>query len=144
VQHFAAQTSNITFHGAFRSPQDLQRIYRDLDLVWAVYDRADANVRAAIPNKLFEAAWFGVPILVAKETALAQTVANWGGGFQVDSASVESIGTILDRLTPALVHEARQSLYSLRPNQLLEDDRHLADFLRRVQGRTPPGAPPHL
>lgn len=74
---------NIAYYGTFRSPEDLQSIYSGIDLNYVIYDNASQNVRLAIPNKLFESVFFGVPIVCAKNTSVGKIVREWGVGKMI-------------------------------------------------------------
>lgn len=77
--------SNCFFHGAFTNPKDLPEIYQNMDLVLATYDTDFENVRYAEPNKLYEAMYFEVPIIVSSGTFLADKVNKLGIGFDLNS-----------------------------------------------------------
>ena len=65
---------NCYFHGSFKSPDDLNRIYSQIDLVLSTYDVSSENVRYAEPNKIYEAIYFETPIIVSSGTFLADKV----------------------------------------------------------------------
>lgn len=75
---------NIFYHGSFRSPEDLPKIYSDVDLVVATYDISSINVRYAEPNKLYECIYFNRPIVVSKQTFLEEKVKKLGIGYSVN------------------------------------------------------------
>ncbi len=90
---------NIVFHGAFANPKDLPEIYSKIDLLVSTYDAEIANVRFAEPNKLYESAYFGVPIIVSSGTFLAEKVRAWGIGYDVDASSEDSIAAFINSLS---------------------------------------------
>jgi succinoglycan biosynthesis protein ExoL len=73
---------NIRYHGSFRNPEELANIYANVDLNYVVYDYSPNNV-LAIPNKLFESAFFGVPIVCCQETSVGKMAINWKIGKMV-------------------------------------------------------------
>lgn len=75
---------NIFYHGSFRSPEDLPKIYSDVDIVVATYDISSINVRYAEPNKLYECIYFNCPIVVSKQTFLEEKVKRLGIGYSVN------------------------------------------------------------
>ena len=85
----AEKSGSVSYHGEFKCPDDLKRIYSSVDLSFAVYDKTSQNVRLALPNKLYESTFFGVPILCSMDTALAQEVKKLQIGISVDTASFE-------------------------------------------------------
>lgn len=75
---------NIFYHGSFRSPEDLSKVYSDVDIVVATYDISSINVRYAEPNKLYECIYFNCPIVVSKQTFLEEKVKRLGIGYSVN------------------------------------------------------------
>ena len=82
---------NIFFHGRFKNPDDLMRIYEQTDISIVCYDTASGNVRIAEPNKIYESIFFETPIVVSSGTYLAERVNELGVGYSIDSSDDESI-----------------------------------------------------
>ncbi len=104
---------NCFFHGRFKSPDDLPRIYSQIDLLLSTYDVDCANVKYAEPNKLYESIYFRVPIIVSAGTFLAEKVSNLGAGFSVDvnnQADVVSFIKGLDENTLASRHQMLEQI----------------------------------
>lgn len=76
---------NIFYHGAFCSPNDLPKIYSNIDYVVSTYDVSSENTRYAEPNKIYEAIYFETPIIVSSNTFLAEKVKRLGIGYDVDA-----------------------------------------------------------
>jgi hypothetical protein len=81
VESYACE--NIRYHGSFRNPEELLSIYTRIDLNYTVYDNSTKNVRLAIPNKLFESAFFGVPIVCCQGTSASRIAMEWRIGKTV-------------------------------------------------------------
>lgn len=88
----------VTFTGKYDYNQDIARLYGKVDCVYAVYDADNANVRIALPNKLYEAVYCGLPIIVAKGTYLAEIVERLGVGKAVSHNDGKELLNILQRL----------------------------------------------
>lgn len=69
-----AQNNNIFWKGMYNHPEDLSKIYSEIDINFVVYDIAYQNVRIAIPNKLYESVFFKRPILCSTQTAFGQEI----------------------------------------------------------------------
>ncbi len=82
--------------GPFQYAQDIQRLYRDINISYAVYDTRSVNVRCAMPNKFYECFFTGIPILVASETYLASRVFAEGIGAAVPCRSSDHIASTLE------------------------------------------------
>ena len=71
------------FIGTFDYPSEIANIYRKIDVSFAVYDNHLQNVKVALPNKLYEAIRCRIPLVVAPDTYLAETVVRLGVGTAV-------------------------------------------------------------
>lgn len=125
VETYSERFENIRYHGPFQAPQDLPRIYRAVDIVFSVYDNRDYNVKLALPNKLYEAAFFGVPILVASDTSLASRVETWGIGWPVDPRRPGWAQDWLRNLTAEAVRVRRDAALALPLEELVSDEARL-------------------
>tara|TARA_A100001015_G_scaffold16724_1_gene19545 strand:- start:4189 stop:5208 length:1020 start_codon:yes stop_codon:yes gene_type:complete len=76
----------IKFHGNFSYSTEISNIYKNSDVVYAVYDSDQPNVRLALPNKLYECSISRTPILVAKNTLLSKTVKSLNIGLELPSS----------------------------------------------------------
>lgn len=97
IESYCARQSNIVYKGAYDFFKDAARIYGGLDLLYVSYDTAETmlNNRVALPNKLYEAKYFRVPIVASKGTYLGERVMAAGIGYEIDCGSVEQIRSIL-------------------------------------------------
>ena len=69
-----------------------------VDCVYAVYNADVKNVRIALPNKLYEAIFCDLPIIVAKNTYLSDLVNEWNVGVAVDHKNPEELRLALSKL----------------------------------------------
>ena len=93
------QGENVFYHGAYKSPDDLPDIYKSVDVLVATYDtRFSINTRCAEPNKLYEAIYFRCPIVVSKNTFLAQKVERLGIGYSVDAFNANDVITLVESI----------------------------------------------
>lgn len=96
---------NMHLHGRFKNPDDLPNIYKDLDIVVALYDVDSLNVLYAEPNKLYEAMYYRTPILVSSGTYLAEKVKRLGIGFDIDATNPANIDSFIAGLTEQKIKE---------------------------------------
>lgn len=82
---------NVFFHGRFKNPDDLMKIYERTDVSIVCYDTASGNVRIAEPNKIYESVFFETPIVVSSGTYLAERVDEFGTGFDIDASNDQTI-----------------------------------------------------
>lgn len=110
-----AAVANLTFHGRYRSPEDLADIYRGLDVVWAGdFMEAGFNSAWLLPNRIYEGGYFGVPAIAPAGTQTASWIEARGAGFTLP----ENLATTL----PGLILElaANGSPVAIRRKRLLD------------------------
>lgn len=111
---------NIFFHGPFKNPDGLPVIYQNIDLVLSTYDVIYENVRFAEPNKLYEAIYFEVPIIVSKGTYIAEKVERLKVGFAIDPLNAMEIVSFIKSLTVQILNEKRAACAKIDKNQLID------------------------
>jgi succinoglycan biosynthesis protein ExoL len=134
----AAEAENIFYHGPFRSPADLAKIYETLDVNYVVYDNDYPNVRLLLPNKLYESIFFGVPMIVASNTALAERVLGAGAGVAVERLDEDGVGATLDQLDREALVSMSRNAGKVPISELVENRRAiLSDILQRLDHAAP-------
>lgn len=107
---------NLTLHGRYRSPEDLNRIYSDLHLVWAGdFMEAGFNSDWLLPNRLYEGGFFGVPSIAPAGTQTARWIEARGTGFTVNEDLACNLPDLIHRLLkdPGAISLARRCLLEL-------------------------------
>ena len=132
------ELTDVYFHGPYTQRTDGAGIYRQLDIVWAVYDAKQINVRYALPNRLYEAVLAGRWFLAAEGTDLLKRVQSLKVGFGIPShpsqypafrsAMHNAIAKVRSKPFP---NEARQATLDLTANS----ERRFAEFVREVVSR---------
>ena len=89
---------NIKWIGRFDFNTQAAELYGECDVMYSVYNADMHNVRVALPNKLYEAVYCEMPLIVAKNTYLAQVVEDWGVGIAVDHNSVDELVEAINEL----------------------------------------------
>ena len=74
---------NVEFAPEF-SNEDKPWLYKDIDIINAIYGNKMLEVKTALPNKLYDAVVFKKPILVSSGTYLSDVVEKYGLGISVD------------------------------------------------------------
>ncbi len=97
-EEYCKQFSYVQFLGSFKYEEKIRDLYDMIDCVYAVYDADWANVRVALPNKLYEAIDCEKPIIVAKNTYLGELVKEYGIGQEVNHTSVNELEEVLLKL----------------------------------------------
>lgn len=89
---------HVRWYGKFDFSKQASSLYGMCDAIYSVYNADLENVRVALPNKLYEAIYCELPIIVAKGTYLADLVTKWGVGISVKHDDVNELTEALIRL----------------------------------------------
>ncbi|WP_420322310.1 hypothetical protein [Flagellimonas sp.] len=84
MKEHAETYDNITFNGAFKNPDDLQKIYEQNNINFVVYNNEQENERVAMPNKFYESGFFNVPIVCATKTYVGKRALELNMGWVCD------------------------------------------------------------
>lgn len=79
----ALHIDNVKFFDTY-SNHEKPQIYENFTFVNSIYSLSSKEVAYAIPNRLYDAALFKVPIIVAKGTFLQEIVEKYELGFAID------------------------------------------------------------
>lgn len=98
AKQYAAVYENIHYFGAYDFFKDISHIYASIDILYMPYDTTnnDLNINLALPNKLYEAMYFQVPIITSKNTYLYERVLELGIGYGINCCVSEEIENILN------------------------------------------------
>lgn len=115
LREYTASSSNIHMTGPYRYG-DIERLYRQTDIIWAAYPNRDFNVRYAISNKFHESMAYAIPAIYADNTCLGRYVEQQGTGYQVNPYNVMDIKKLLDGIVCDMSglrvrHEALKAKY---------------------------------
>lgn len=121
AKEMSKKYKNVNFFGKFRSPDDLSKIYNNLDVVVACYDTSTFNEKVAEPNKLYESLFFCKPIIVSPDIFLSKRVRELQCGYEIDATS----DSIVDDFIMRLKHEDLESIakheYNLDLNEMIDN-----------------------
>jgi len=112
MKNNASENQNIFFHGPFKNPDDLQRIYTENNLNFVVYDNRMENERIAMPNKFYESGFFNVPIVAATNTYVGQRVLDQKLGWTSDIGKDE-LAAFLEQLDIDTIVQTHEHIKTL-------------------------------
>ncbi|SMP19953.1 hypothetical protein SAMN06265375_103102 [Muriicola jejuensis] len=118
MKRHAKEYSNISFNGAFKNPDDLERIYSENNVNFVVYDNTKENERVAMPNKFYESGFFNVPIVCATNTYVGKRALEVGMGWICD-IDQESINSFLNTLKMKDILDCHERIKRLDKNQFI-------------------------
>lgn len=113
---------NVFYHGAFKNPEDLEKIYQNIDILVACYDTEGLNERIAEPNKLYESLYFKKPIIVSKGIFLEKQVMKYKSGFSIDATSDKNIYNFLNELRIEKLKEIQNNISSVNLEDIIDDN----------------------
>ena len=119
----------IFFHGTFTNPDDLPKIYSQLDFVVATYDVSGINPRYAEPNKLYEAIFFRTPIIVSRDSFLEHKVKELGVGFSVNALDDNDIVREVGSVTPDAYNDFVCKMELIKKESVITSNKEL---IRRI------------
>ena len=113
-----AGAPHVTFHGTYRNPEDLARIYDEVQFVWAVdFFEEGLNSQWLLPNRLYEGALNGaVPIAIAS-TETGRFLGSRHLGLLLQSADAQALETRFKDLQPADYHALSDALAAIERTQ---------------------------
>jgi succinoglycan biosynthesis protein ExoL len=132
---------NMIYGGEFFSPNDLPALYGGIDFAWG-FDFLDkgGNSDWLLPNRLYDAGYFNVPILAAAPTETGRRVAELGIGWTFGPDFVGELEHFLATVTAAEVAGRRRFMAELPRSLFCDDD----DTKRLIKSVLAPAAEPFL
>lgn len=124
----------VEYYGPYDYESEIASLYERVDCIYSVYDADLFNVRVALPNKLYESIYCEKPIIVAKNTYLAEQAARLGVGVAVDHKDMDELVSVLDELKDR--GDAYQAITSRCKNEKKSISPKLFDekFEKRILG----------
>lgn len=134
IESISKNYKNVKITGPYDYEKDILDIYSKIDIVYSVYDADDFNVRLAIPNRFYEAVVCGLPIIVAKNTALSWLVKEYGVGFEVSHSDVNELKNLIKNIldNPVLLERCRGNALKIRENFYYENAEE--KFINKITG----------
>jgi succinoglycan biosynthesis protein ExoL len=137
-----ARRPNIVWHGAYSYPGDLEPIYRSCDLVWAQdLWQAGGNSDWLLPNRIYEAGYFGCPSIALDGTETGRRVAADGLGFTVASPTADALCGLIEGLDRSAVRAASARLLAMPGTAFRLDADEIARALAPVLDSRRDGLP---
>jgi succinoglycan biosynthesis protein ExoL len=121
------------YHGTYAYPDQLFEVYAEMDFCWAIDGvNLSENSSWLLPNRLYEAALFGVPVIALEGSYAGRWVDEHGTGFTIADISESSLIGLFDRVPRDRYHSVVEQIQSLDRSAIvdLQDTREL---MRRAQ-----------
>lgn len=120
VEEYASEYENIKYFGEYNFFKDSAKIYASLDILYMPYDTTNGslNNKIALPNKLYEAMYFQVPIITSRGTYLGELVKEYKIGETIKCCDKEELLNIINKIEIEKIQENFTTL---------DSDEYLAD-----------------
>jgi len=127
VEEYAQKYKNIKYFGEYNFFQDSAKIYSSLDILYMPYDTTtnSLNNKVALPNKLYEAMYFQVPIITSFGTYLGELVESYGIGKVIKCCDKSELLEIIEKISLEM-ERFNKSFENLDKQIYLADD----DYIR--------------
>lgn len=125
-----ASSANIFLDGPYQYPKGLGTAYRGLEAVWAqdLWQRGK-NSDWLLPNRIYEAAYFGCPAIAVAGTATGNRIEEAGSGLTLSTPTVEALADLLVQRQEALGAISAQLLTAPCP-WTCQNDAEISRMLR--------------
>ena len=105
-----ADHSNIAYLGPYEYPQGLAAVYADCDLVWSQdLWQWGTNSTWLLPNRIYEASFFGCPSLAVDGTETGRRVGD-GLGWTIPEPTADALVSCIEMLSKLDLQTARRQL----------------------------------
>lgn len=131
LDEFVAKYSNVKVFGAFKNPDDFERIYSNIDVVVITYGTETLNEKILDPNKLYEGILFCRPLIATDNTFLAEQVKRYGCGFCIDSSSEKSIKRALEMITLKDINECSARELQIPREEAFDNTNNLGELISK-------------
>ncbi len=132
----AEEIKEISYHGEYLWPTDLQKMYDSVDVVWACYpfgQKIPGNWQWAMTNRFYESCYFKKPLIALRDSADATRVKSFDIGEIIDLSDTDNaVAWIVENITKERLSYFSKNLESLSPSSFLYIDEHgnLANLIR--------------
>ncbi len=112
--------AKVSYRGMYRSPRDLNMIYKNIDLTWIAYPysaQKEGNFKYARTNRFYEAGYFGIPMLANIESGDAFYVDRYNCGLNIDLSNIKNAAETLRNITPEKINIWKKNLDKIDRNQ---------------------------
>lgn len=129
-----ANHSNIVFSGAYEWPQGLSDIYRGMDLIWAQeLSWKGKNSDWLIPNRVYEASYFGVPSIGVGNTETSRIIRERKIGYVLHDDLDATLIEFLDNLDRSELRELKRKLLEMPAAYFVAGAAETTALLKAIQ-----------
>ncbi|OOG75130.1 hypothetical protein BLJAPNOD_06867 [Ensifer sp. M14] len=140
---FVRDEPHMTFHGPYRSPEDLGAIYDEVDFTWAIdFFEEGQNSRWLLPNRLYEGCRYGRVPIAMRGTETARFLAIRGLGFLLEEAEPDNLVSLLGAVDAGSYAEASDRVRACNSDTWVFGRNDCENLVRRLSAITPTAPEP--
>jgi succinoglycan biosynthesis protein ExoL len=114
---------NMIYGGSYVPQYELEAMYGDVDFAWALdLEHTDHNSRWLLPNRLYEAGYFGVPCLAVRNFEVGNLVERHRTGWTFGEPLEEQLVQFFERLSRAHYDRVRRSMQAVPESTFVAGD----------------------
>ncbi len=98
LREYSRGKNNVTIFGKYDYKTQIKDLYESIDCVYALYDTSIKNVRIALPNKLYEGAFCGLPFIASKGVYVAELIEEYGFGVAAEDGNVNDLKRAIEKV----------------------------------------------
>lgn len=128
-----AARSNVFYHGPYSYPADLADVYGNCDVVWAqdLWQRG-ANSDWLLPNRIYEAGWFGCPCIAVSDSQTGRRIAEDQLGFTIPKPDADHLCQLLNSVSRDELARVSDQILEMPDARFLLDRKDVANALAPV------------
>jgi succinoglycan biosynthesis protein ExoL len=115
---------NISYLGSYSYPTDLPEIYKQIDICWSLdFSSEGGNSDWLLPNRLYEAGYFGVPLVARSDTYLGEKIRKMNLGWTIETDYLNELSRFFKEITVNEITTFKKNiLNSPESNFLINND----------------------
>jgi succinoglycan biosynthesis protein ExoL len=95
-----AEAPHVQFHGSYQNPEDLARIYDEVQFNWAIdFFEEGLNSEWLLPNRLYEGGLYGAVPIALKSTETGRFLGRRDIGLTIDRATPAALQALFEEMT---------------------------------------------
>lgn len=97
LEKLTENNANVKLYGEYNH-NEIAKIYKNIDLLFCVYVAKNENDKNALPTKFYESIISETPIMVSKDTLMADFVNEKGNGYIVNGDDAENMEQFIKQI----------------------------------------------
>lgn len=136
---FVAKAPHLSFHGAYKNPEDLAAIYNEVQFTWAIdFFEEGQNSSWLLPNRLYEGCLYGALPIAVDGTETANFLKTKNIGHVLHVADTTTLQAFFGRLTEETYLEKFENLAAVDHKHWVTDKQDCIQFVHKLASLAAP------